>query len=133
MHQFCFVVRREHNRSVDMFSIRPFRRERNGTIAYRSTFRIAFLLLPLLETEQFYLKHSNLNATLRRSTFRNNTERSRTIALPYEWGLIVGLGKLKSHELNHKFRDKVDPTCLVNDRVEDTAHFMLQCHAYSDH
>jgi len=35
-------------------------------------------------TERFYLKCSRLNATFQRSTFRNNTERSGTMAFPCE-------------------------------------------------
>ena len=71
-----FVFRWERYRSVDMFSICLFRRERNGTISYRSTFRITFLVVPFFGTERFYLKCSSLNATLQRSTFRNNTEQN---------------------------------------------------------
>ena len=47
--------------------------------------------------------------------------------------LRVGLSKLKSHKFNHNFRDTVDPMCLINDGIEDTEHFLLQCHAYSEH
>ena len=46
--------------------------------------------------------------------------------------LRVGLSKLKSHKFNHNFRDTVDPMCLKNDGTEDTEHFLLQCHAYSE-
>ena len=77
---FCF--RRERNRSADMFSICLLRRERKGTIPYRSTFRITFL-----GTKRLHLKSFCLNATLQRSTFRNNMERSGTIAFPCERGL----------------------------------------------
>ena len=41
--QFCFMFRRKRNHSIDMLSICLFRRERNGTIVYRFTFRIAVL------------------------------------------------------------------------------------------
>ena len=58
-----------------MLSICLFRREQNETIAYRSTFRITFLVVPLFGTEWFYLKCSRLNTTLQRSTFWSNTER----------------------------------------------------------
>ena len=86
-YQFCFAFRRERNRSVDTFSICLFRRERNGMIAYRSTFRITFFSRSTSGKERFYLKYSRLNAALQRSTFRNNTERSGTIAFPCERGL----------------------------------------------
>ena len=46
--------------------------------------------------------------------------------------LRVGLSKLKSHKFNHNFRDTVDPMCLINDGIEDTEHFLLQYHAYSE-
>ena len=69
-YQFCFALRRERNRSVDMFSICLCRRERNGTIAYCSTFRITFLIVPFFGKERFYFKQSLLNAALQRFTCR---------------------------------------------------------------
>ena len=45
---------------------------------------------------------------------------------------LQGTGKLKSHKFNHNCRDTVDPMCLINDGIEDTEHFLLQCHAYSE-
>ena len=83
-YQFCFVLTREHNCYVDMLSICLFRRERNGTITFRSIFRITFFSHFTFGTKRFYFKCSRLNATLQRSTFRNNTERSGTIAFPCE-------------------------------------------------
>ena len=61
--------------------------ERNGPIAYRSTVRITFLVVPFIGTERFYLKRSHLNAALQRFTFRNNTERIGTITFPSKRGL----------------------------------------------
>ena len=46
--------------------------------------------------------------------------------------LRVGLSQLKSHIFNHNFRETVDPMFLVNGGIEDTEHFLLQCHAYSE-
>ena len=86
-YQLRFVFRRVRNHSVDMLSICLLRRERDETIACRSTFRMTFLVVPFLRKGRFYLKHSRLNATLQRSTFRNNTERSGTIAFLCERGL----------------------------------------------
>ena len=60
---------------------------KNGTIAYRSTFRIIYLVGPFFGTERFYLKCSRLNAALQRSTFRNDTERSGMIAFSSEQDL----------------------------------------------
>ena len=59
VYQFCFVFRRERNRSVDMFSICLFRRERNRTIAYCPTFHITFSVVSLFGTERFYLTKWN--------------------------------------------------------------------------
>ena len=83
------MVRRERNRSVDMFSIRLFRRERNDCVPFH--FLYHFLVDPFFRTERFYLKRSRLDATLQRSIFRNNIERSGRIALPCERGLILKL------------------------------------------
>ena len=71
-YEFCFVFRRGQNRSVDIFSIGPFRRERNGTIAHRSSSRFTYLVDLFFGTERFYLKCSRLKATLQRFTFRND-------------------------------------------------------------
>ena len=46
--------------------------------------------------------------------------------------LRVGLSKLHPHKFNHNFRDTVDQMCLIKDGIEDTEHFLLQCHAYSE-
>ena len=46
--------------------------------------------------------------------------------------LRVCLRMLKSHKYNHSFRDTEDPICLINDRIEDTEHFLVQFHAYSE-
>ena len=64
-----------------------FTRERNGTIAYRSTFRITYFIVPLFGTERCYLQLSRVNATPERSTFRNGTIWNGTIAFPCERGL----------------------------------------------
>ena len=73
-----------------MFSICLFRREPNGTIAYRSTFRIVYLVDAFFGTERFSLKCSRLNATLQHYTFQNNTEQCGTIVFPTcERGLRV--------------------------------------------
>ena len=53
-YQFCFVFRRERNRSVDIFSIACS--DGNGTIVYRSIFRITFVVVPFFGTQRFYLK-----------------------------------------------------------------------------
>ena len=83
--QFCSVFRRERNRSVDMFSICQFRWGRNECASFHFSYH--FFSRSSFGTKQFYLKLSCLNATLQRSTFRNNTERSGTIAIPCERSL----------------------------------------------
>ena len=77
-------------RSVFWTSLAPhclFTRERNGTIAYRSTFRITYFIVPLFGTERCYFKRSRVNATPERPTFRNGTIWNGTIAFPCERGL----------------------------------------------
>jgi len=66
-----------------MFSICPFRRERNDCVPFHLSYQF-FWFVSLFGTERFYLKCSRLNATFQRSTFRNNTERSGTMAFPCE-------------------------------------------------
>ena len=46
--------------------------------------------------------------------------------------LRVGISQLNLHKFHHSFRDIGDPMCLINERIEDTEQFLLQCHAYSD-
>ena len=64
-----------------------FTRERNGTITYRSTFRITYFIVSLFGTERYHFKRSRVNPTPERSTFRNGTIRYGTIAFPCERGL----------------------------------------------
>ena len=83
--------------SVFWTSLAPhclFTRERNGTIAYRSTFRITYFIVPLFGTERSYFKRSRVNATPERSTFRNGTIWNGTIAFPCERGLSFRTYKL---------------------------------------
>ena len=47
--------------------------------------------------------------------------------------LRVGFSKLNYHKFKHKFRDTLNPLCLVNDGVEDTEHFLLLFRAYDIH
>ena len=68
-------------------SARRLGTERNGTIAYCSTFRIACFIGPLFRTEQSYSKRSHLIATSERCTFRNGTIWNGAISFLCEWGL----------------------------------------------
>ena len=80
-------LRKKSNRSDYWTSFAPhclFTRERNGTISYRSIFRITFLTVPPFGTERCYFKRSHVNATPERSTFRNGTICNGTIAFPRE-------------------------------------------------
>ena len=92
-------------RSVFWTSLSPhylFTRERNGTIVYRSTFRITYFIVPLFGTERCYSKRSRVTATAERSTFRNGTIWNGTIAFPCERGLRQRLFKnrFNSTQLN---------------------------------
>ena len=63
-------------RSIFWISITPhclFTRERNRTIAYRSTFRITYFIVSFFGTERCYFKCSRVKGTLERSTIRNGT------------------------------------------------------------
>ena len=55
------MLRPDQNRSVDMFSICTFRRERNDCVSFH--FHFTYLVNPFFGTELFYLKCSRLNAT----------------------------------------------------------------------
>ena len=73
----------ERNRSVDIFPPFPFRRERNRTIAYRSTFHISFLVVP------FVGRDSSIEAFPSERNpsefhFSEQNGRSGTIAFPCE-------------------------------------------------
>ena len=69
--------------------------ERNGTIAYRSTFRIAYFIVPLFGTKRCHLKRSRVNTTPERYAFRNGEERNGQLrtrvirALDYSLRLIM--------------------------------------------
>ena len=47
--------------------------------------------------------------------------------------LRVGLSKLNYHKFKYKFRDTLNPLCLVNDGIEDKEQFLLLCRAYDIH
>ena len=88
----CMRLRQKSYFSIFGTSLAPhclFTREWNGTIAYCSTFRITYFIVPLFGTERFYFKRSRVNATPERSTFRNETIWNGTIVFPCERGLIL--------------------------------------------
>ena len=86
MYQFCSVFRQKRNHSANMFSICLFRRERNGTIAYHSTFPIT-LVVPFFGTGSTEVFPSERNPSF--FHFWNNTEWSGTTALQCERDLKV--------------------------------------------
>ena len=45
----------------------------------------------------------------------------------------VGLGKLNFHKFRHNFRDMINPTCPINDGIEDTDHSLLLCDSFKEH
>ena len=76
------MFRGERNRSGDMLSISLFRLEWKGKIAYSSTFRTTFLVVPFFGTVGFYLKRSPLNATFHR--LRSRVNEPKMISLAYQ-------------------------------------------------
>ena len=47
--------------------------------------------------------------------------------------LRVGLSKLNFNKFRHNFRDTMNPTCPINDGIEDTEHFLLLCDSFKEH
>ena len=90
-YQFCFVFRRERNRSIDKCSICLFRRERNDCVPLHFSYHFFSCSIILNETVLFEVFLSECN--IQRSATRTNTERSGTIAFPCEGGL-----RLRAHE-----------------------------------
>ena len=45
--------------------------------------------------------------------------------------LRLDLNPLNYYKFNHNFRDTHDPMCICNNGVEDTEHFLLNCHDFT--
>ena len=81
-----FVLRLGKNTIVPLTCFQFACSDGNGTIMYRSIFRISSFIVHFFGREWFFLKCFCLIATHWRSTFRNNTERSGTIVFLCERG-----------------------------------------------
>ena len=45
--------------------------------------------------------------------------------------LRLGLGHLNEHGFRHKFRDCMDHICSCSLEIEETPHYLLDCHNFS--
>ena len=52
------------------------------------------------------------------------------LLLRYLFQLRVGLSRLRYHKKRHKFADTPTDTCLCNNGIEDTHHYLLKCPFY---
>ena len=84
-YQYCFVFRREHNRSVDLFSICLFTRERNDCALFHFSYHLFSRSIFWNGTVLFEAFPSERNPSA--VHFWNNTERNGTIAFPCERSL----------------------------------------------
>ena len=53
------------------------------------------------------------------------------LGIRYIFQLIVGLSPLRSHKRKHNFIDTPTDTCLCNQGIEDTNHFLFLCPFYA--
>ena len=53
------------------------------------------------------------------------------LGIHYLFQLRVSLSSLKSHKKRHNFIDTFSDTCLCNQGVEDTSHFLFECRYYA--
>ena len=47
--------------------------------------------------------------------------------------LRLGLSHLNAHRFRHNFQDCLNPLCSCSLETEDTSHYLLQCHHFSNH
>ena len=52
------------------------------------------------------------------------------IGIRYLTWLRIDLSPLNYYKHKHKFKDTASPTCMFNDGIEDTTHFLLDCLKY---
>ena len=45
----------------------------------------------------------------------------------------VGLSRLRSHKKRHNFADTPSDLCLCKNGVEDTHHYLFNCHFFASH
>ena len=63
---------------------------------------------------------------------KNRNLRVYILDMALHLGAIERNQHRKSHKFNNNFQDTVGIICLINDKLEDAAHFLLKCHAYDD-
>ena len=47
--------------------------------------------------------------------------------------LCLGLSHLNAHRFQHNFQNCLNPLCSCSLETEDTSHYLLQCHHFSNH
>ena len=47
--------------------------------------------------------------------------------------LRLGLSHLNAHRFRHNFQDSLNPLCSCSLETEDTSHYLLHCHHFSNH
>ena len=56
-----------------------------------------------------------------------------TIGIKYIFTLMVGLSPLECHKKRHTFLDPLSNWCDCHCALEDTGHFILNCHLFITH
>ena len=47
--------------------------------------------------------------------------------------LRLGFTHLNEHKIRHNFQDCLNPLCSCSLEIEDTSHYLLHCHHFSNH
>jgi len=47
--------------------------------------------------------------------------------------LRLGFSHLNEHKFRHNFQDCINPLCTCSLNIEDTVHYLLHCHHFSQH
>ena len=47
--------------------------------------------------------------------------------------LRIGFSDLNEHRFRHNFQDCMNPLCSCSLDIEDTSHYLLHCHHFSQH
>ena len=51
----------------------------------------------------------------------------------FQTRLGLGLSHLNAHRFRHNFQDCLNPLCSCSLETEDTSHYLLHCHHFSNH
>ena len=54
-------------------------------------------------------------------------------SLTFRTRLRLGLSHLNEHRFRHNFQDCLNPLCSCSLEIEDTSHYLLNCHHFSHH